>query len=398
MWWLLFFSGAVATPLQKFLFSEEVADDYGAKCLDGTAAGYYLRDVAGSKDWVFFLQGGGLCIDIVDCLARAKSHLGSSKNWSAAYDDQSNVLNSNSAENPFAGFNAVYVPYCSGDTYLGIKKDKNIYLGDLYTNGHLILEAILDHLHNTTSMRDGVGKVLFSGESAGGIGVIHNADWLTRVITQKFAFSDAVVKASPQSGLFFPSRPSVGVCLFQEYWLFGQKCPRLDIFESWYVRHEEHAFVDQNCASDLADASRCWDSGILARYVKTPLFIAQNRYDQNQISNEFLCQGCNSYPGNSGKKVQGYMTYFGNRTENTLRDLADNFGHSVFMPNCFAHTDNMCMKGGLIIDGESYNTSLSDWFFQGHHHTHFDVCGELPCSQVCDCHSKQADDEDTVLV
>ena len=68
----------------------------------------------------------------------------------------------------------MYVPYCSGDTWLGIKKDRNLFLGDLFTNGHLILETVLDHLHNTTSMKKSVGHVLLSGDSAGGIGIIHD--------------------------------------------------------------------------------------------------------------------------------------------------------------------------------------------------------------------------------
>lgn len=386
IWRLVMCAAATAAPLKQVLFSDEIVSDYGARCLDGSPAAYYLREVPGSKDWVFFLQGGGLCIEAFDCHSRSKSHLGSSKNWSATHDDHENVLNSNPLENPFAGFNAVYVPYCSGDTYLGIKREKNLYLGGLYTNGHLILEAILDHLHNTTSMAESVGQVLLAGGSAGGIGVIHNADWLTHTITEKFGFGDAIVKASPQAGLFFPSRPEAGVCLYQEFWLLGSHCPRVDILESWYVNHEEHAFVDQSCAKELGDSNRCWDAGILARYVTTPLFLAQNRYDSNQMQGEFLCLGCSSNASEVTVKGRDYMTYFGNHTEATLRDLADNFGHSVFMPNCYKHTSNLCIAGGLAINGESYNSSLRDWFFNGKHYALYDNCGEFPCSQTCDCH------------
>eukprot|EP00959_Pyramimonas_sp_CCMP1952_P321524 6728129-Pyramimonas_sp.AAC.1 len=93
---------------------------------------------------------------------------------------------------------------------MGVKGGKNSYLGDLYTNGHLIMEAILDHLHNTTSMKKHVGRVLLSGGSAGGIGTLHNSDWLMHTITERYGFTDAIVKATPQSGLFFPTQPSRG--------------------------------------------------------------------------------------------------------------------------------------------------------------------------------------------
>jgi len=53
------FVGIAATPLNKVLLSEDLAESYGAKCLDGTPAGYYIREVRGSSDWVFFLQGAG---------------------------------------------------------------------------------------------------------------------------------------------------------------------------------------------------------------------------------------------------------------------------------------------------------------------------------------------------
>lgn len=248
---LVVLAGAYAAPLTKVLFSEEVAASYGGRCLDGSPAGYYLREVPGSKDWVFYLQGGGLCIEPIDCIQRSKGNLGSSKKWGDIHTDTSNVLNDNPDENPFAGFNAVYMPYCSGDTYLGIKKDKNLLMGNLYAQGHLILEAALDHLYNTTSMGQGVGRVLLTGGSAGGIGAFHNADWLTDTITSKFGFSEAIVKASPQAGLFFPSQPDAGVCLYQEFELVGKHCPAIDILESWWVKTEEHAFIDPKCKKKI---------------------------------------------------------------------------------------------------------------------------------------------------
>lgn len=53
---------------------------------------------------------GGLCIEIADCLSRAKGDLGSSKNWGATFTDDNNVLAS-ADFNPFATFNRVYLPW-----------------------------------------------------------------------------------------------------------------------------------------------------------------------------------------------------------------------------------------------------------------------------------------------
>merc|ERR1711920_546857 len=110
------------------------------------------------------------------------------------------------------------------------------------------------------------------------------------------------------------------------------------------------------------DSTRCWDAGILARYVETPVFLMQDRYDSVQIGGEFLCVGCTDNETAIGKTPKGYMAYFGNHTEVTLRDLASNFGHSVFMPNCFKHTENMCVRGDswgdLAIGDHTSTTAL----------------------------------------
>merc|ERR1712224_497421 len=230
-------------------------------------------------------------------------------------------------------------------------------------------------------MGKSVGRVLLSGKSAGAIGVFHNADWLTETITQKFGYTNAVVKASPQAGLFFPSRPNHGLCVYEVFEVFGEKCPRNDYFEAAWMKYlVENSMQHHNCMADLNSAMKCWTAGILARYIKTPLFIAENRYDKELVHTEYLCRSCTSNKSEASNMVQKYMSYFGKNMEATLRELNQQFKHSVFMPNCFQHFGNLCMKGGISIDGHTYNKSLSNWFFNGAQYGLFDSCGDFPCS------------------
>jgi hypothetical protein len=62
------------------------ADGSGARCLDGSAAGYYKRPGVGAGAAVVLieLEGGGWCVSEEDCKARAMTDLGSSKNWPTA--------------------------------------------------------------------------------------------------------------------------------------------------------------------------------------------------------------------------------------------------------------------------------------------------------------------------
>ena len=55
-----------------------------------------------------FLQGGGLCVEPVDCLQRAKTYRGSSKFWAPTHQDDSNVLSGDTTFNPFANWSHIY--------------------------------------------------------------------------------------------------------------------------------------------------------------------------------------------------------------------------------------------------------------------------------------------------
>ena len=42
----------------KVLFSAEVGAAYSASCLDGSPAGYYIKEHPESTGWVIYLEGG----------------------------------------------------------------------------------------------------------------------------------------------------------------------------------------------------------------------------------------------------------------------------------------------------------------------------------------------------
>ena len=185
------------SPMQLTLFPNDKVESFGARCLDGSPAGYYYREGMERDKFVIYLEGGGLCITPIDCHHRAKTHLGSSKHWPSNYTDTKNVL-SRDASNPFRNWSHVYVPYGSGDVFIGTQREKN-EMG-LYMAGHLTMEAIISDLVNKTTFGK-AHSVLLTGASAGGIGTFQNADWLGGRL---HALSPGVkYKASPQAGAFF---------------------------------------------------------------------------------------------------------------------------------------------------------------------------------------------------
>jgi ribosome maturation protein SDO1 len=185
--------------MHLILFDNATVEAFGARCLDGSPSGYYVREGVEKDKFAFFLQGGGLCIEPVDCHERAKGNLGSSKNWGTTHVDSNNILSTESF-NPFANWTHVFVPYGSGDVYIGTQKHRNE--DGLFFAGHNTMEAIVSHLLNTTSLRSAT-HVLLSGGSAGGIGTFQNADWMGEALKDAGAPKGAVFRAAPQAGGFF---------------------------------------------------------------------------------------------------------------------------------------------------------------------------------------------------
>ena len=119
--WLMFGLGATEAQqtMPLYLFPE---NEVGARCLDGSPAGfYYSEPPSGSSDlWVIYLKGGGACHDEASCLQRANTSLGSSHYWSKTYNPSNTVNSDNPTQNPyFYQGHQVFAPYCSGDGWGG---------------------------------------------------------------------------------------------------------------------------------------------------------------------------------------------------------------------------------------------------------------------------------------
>nr|GLL36844.1 pectin acetylesterase 8-like isoform X3 [Ipomoea trifida] len=96
-------------------------NDKGAVCLDGTPPAYYLDqgDGDGINNWVIYLQGGGWCSTVEECVDRSQRYFGSSKNLNESVQF-GNILSKDSKKNPdFCNWNRVFIHYCDGSSYTG---------------------------------------------------------------------------------------------------------------------------------------------------------------------------------------------------------------------------------------------------------------------------------------
>jgi hypothetical protein len=165
----------------SYLFNE--AD--GPVCLRGGRFGMATRD-SGSSDLVIYLQGGGSCTNAL-CRATETAN---------PQIPKYGVLNAADADNPVAGWNVVYSPYCDGSLHFG---DSDIPDQNRKHHGLRNVSASLDVAKEKFPKPR---RVLLTGASAGGYGTI----WITALVrliypdAELYVFNDAGIAISnPES-------------------------------------------------------------------------------------------------------------------------------------------------------------------------------------------------------
>ena len=153
------------------------------KCYDGTQAGFYIDD-RGSQDWIVYLQGGAYCAWASKCedLRRQANHRWkfSSSTWDQEKMELAGILSPHPEDNPtFSSYNAIYVPYCSQDLWIGStslilsSKTKRVRV---HFRGKNIFQGVIAELIGNYGMASAASIVL-SGRSAGGVGVQQHKRW-----------------------------------------------------------------------------------------------------------------------------------------------------------------------------------------------------------------------------
>lgn len=122
-------SASAASPWTLYLLDQ--AKYPMARCLDGSAPGYYFSPGwgNGSSSFLVHTQGGGWCVNDEDCAARAKTALGSSASWAASGCDASTnslapvcyadggfngmISNSSNINPTLYNWNKVFINYCA---------------------------------------------------------------------------------------------------------------------------------------------------------------------------------------------------------------------------------------------------------------------------------------------
>ena len=233
------------------------------------------------------------------------------------------IFNPDPADNPFAGFNKVFIHKCSYDRFMGrtdstqtLLQDHvvdgylpgvpnpvgmNLSAGDqidLSFRGHEIVEAVIDTLASSTvSYDDGGGEttmrsladaetVLFVGHSGGSKGGTMIIDDVTRRIRDHAASAD--IRFVMDGGLF-PGAESVVNGATYPATSYPVSDPANGGFPLSQAGAMKASFqgdwsanLDATCLASEVDDGVCGDTiHVLLNWVETPFFIRQDLFDEN---------------------------------------------------------------------------------------------------------------------
>jgi len=143
-----------------------------AFCMDGSSTGIGININPDSSKLLIFLEGGGACFDTFSCFGVANPNGYGSAQLAAAASGSTlsrGITDRSDADNPFADWNFVYVPYCSGDAHSGTNADG---FGGRSQLGHTNYQSYITRIAATFG--DSVDEVVLGGRSAGGLGTVVN--------------------------------------------------------------------------------------------------------------------------------------------------------------------------------------------------------------------------------
>lgn len=263
------------------------------------------------------------------------------------------ILDNRRVDNPFANSTHVLIPYCGGDAHSGTQKTKNDY--GLYHAGYYNVNATITWLISNTNISQG-DHVLITGDSAGGIGAFINADTIAHDLT-----GGPVVKAAPLGGYYFARNLSD---LTQ--WESGVDDGNFDTTIANSMSQLYNAWLHKDCVTKHhGDVGECASVGVMHQYIKTPLFIAENMFDDDKTGRIGL-------PGARPNESAAFEAYYGGKVVEAVLDgiqnSADPTVHGYWLPSCTYHTENLGIQVHLTMKDQygreiSYTTALRDWLF-----------------------------------
>lgn len=163
----------------------------GAVCGDGSPTGVGVNLAPSPEGVLVVLSGGGACWDEQTCFVlntALRGPFGGAQLAQAVPGLGGTILDRDRAGSPFANWSMVFVPYCTGDLFLGTREASFGAGGPSRTwqfRGRSNLQAVLPRVAATEGAATAVALL---GLSSGGVGAVHNHALLRELAPRGRAF------------------------------------------------------------------------------------------------------------------------------------------------------------------------------------------------------------------
>jgi hypothetical protein len=234
----------------------------------------------------------------------------------------------------------VQVLYCSSDDWSG-----NQLAGGAYTptdpttwnfEGRAILNAVIADLTASHGLNSAT-EVLFSGGSAGGVGVFANANPVSKLIPSAARYAVYPDAAFPDGGLDYSA--SGAAPNYTSSATPNQTVKRESGLPLW------NGSGDPVCAAasptDILSQINCYSAETLLSattpYINLPLLVSTSEEDTNQLGTAGFPASAETTGTTLTASQSGYLSYF----SSTMRTNANatNSNVSFFMPKIFVHEE-----------------------------------------------------------
>jgi len=264
------------------------------RCNDGTPPVLFVRPASDPEEdrWVVYFDGGSRCAEGEDCAVRwcGEGFYDATKmssRWAPEVRDIRGLHTDREGNgddaNAFAGWNHVFVYYCSSDFWVGQAADVPLTTADgidyrVHFEGALIVDDVVDWLLAGGSSDDGqvtmgsvrdASELLVAGSSAGGMGVTQHVD----------AIADAVAPVPVKAvidAMVTPDASQMGTPGLDDLWADEL---RRQYDEEVTARYD--ARLHPGCLADRpGEPWRCWEPSLLQLdYLRVPFFLHHDLRD-----------------------------------------------------------------------------------------------------------------------
>lgn len=358
-----------------------------ARCLDGSPNGYYYQasseeDPLTSTRWIIHLNGGGECDAQATCQSATQNSLGSSHYFPSSMDAAywPLIANDNCQYNPqFCQWHKLYVPYCTQDLHTGQVVNASADTWGFYFAGHISIVAMLDAmdtLYNLTAATE----IIVTGESAGGIGVWINVDYIA------LRYPHARVIALPIAGFYFPATFYAGINATT-----GNNFADFRVAAIERTSQRWQAFVDQSCAEYYTTHQQQQQSPALCIFANTSFpFIDSESFSVQALTDEVVLTGHDHIPPawiHEAPELEFIQQWSDNMTlalqPITTSPASAQPRTGVFAAACYTHT-SFDIKGPFIDQSNFYEAFVG--FYQNSippsQYKLIDDCG-IFCNPTC---------------